>query len=125
VPEDSDLTLEGRVEGDVSGLGEKQWDGTVRAVWGDGSARLRLEVDGDLSVRSTGAIPVASVVTPAGPEPRVVPPAAPPAPVPPFGGLERQSRPGADADLAVLEAVARGELSPEEADALLEAQGQR
>lgn len=131
VPEGSDLTLEGRVQGDVSGVGEKQWDGTVRGVWGAGAARLRLEVDGDLSVRGVGALPAAPaapVVTPARPEVRVVPPAtptAPPAPVPPFGGEERQSRPDADADLAVLEAVARGELSPEEAEALLEAQGQR
>ena len=131
VPEGSDLTLEGRVQGDVSGVGEKQRDGTVRAVWGDGSARLRLDVGGDLSVPSVGAIPAppaAPVVSPVGPQARVVPPATPAVPsaaVPRFAGPERQQRPGADADLAVLEALARGEVSPEEAEALLEAQGQR
>jgi DUF4097 and DUF4098 domain-containing protein YvlB len=131
VPEGSDLTLEGRVQGDVSGVGEKQPDGTVRAVWSDGSARLRLEVEGDLSVRSVGATPAAPAVSSCRPPGRKLgscrpaTPAVPSAPVPPFAGPERQQRSGADRDMAVLEAVARGELSPEEAEALLEAQGQR
>jgi len=137
VAEDADLTLQATVYGDVSGLehGRHASEGsnTIQATWGAGAARLSLQVSGDLRVRST--------TTPAHPIPPV-PPIAPERPTPPTpptgttaasvntpstapidtkrGAAVTPSEAGdTDPALAVLEAVARGELSAAEADDLL------
>ncbi len=134
-----DLALQATVYGDVSGLehGRHAFDGsnTVQATWGAGAARLSLQVSGDLRVRSTA--------TPAHPIPPVPPiaPERPTPPAPPAGtpaasagtpstapadaklgaAVTPSEAEGGDTDpaLAVLEAVARGELSAAEADDLL------
>lgn len=131
VPDESNLSLHARVEGDVNGLAASDGSGGFTQVWGDGSARLDLTVNGDLSVRSAGpvfrgaALPTARVPEPSAAPP---PPAAPDIaagfePAPPFGAAvdaePAQPDERADPTLAVLEAVARGEMSPEEADNLL------
>jgi len=139
VAEGVDLALQATVYGDVSGLehGHHAFDGsnTVQATWGAGAARLSLQVSGDLRVRSTA--------TPAHPIPPVPPiaPERPTPPAPPAGtpaasagapstapadaklgaAVTPSEAEGGDTDpaLAVLEAVARGELSAAEADDLL------
>jgi len=137
VAEDADLTLQATVYGDVSGLEPEQRasdsPGAVRATWGAGAARLSLQVGGDLRVRST-ATPAHPIppIPPVAPE-RPTPPAPPagttaasadaPSATPTGAKLGEAVTPseagGADPALAVLEAVARGELSAAEADDLL------
>jgi hypothetical protein len=134
VPEDADLTLSATVDGDVSGVPSISRHGAVSATWGDGSAHLTLAVGGDLQVRRTGAAAstarsavATGPATQGGPTPRPTP-MPQPAPEPPSAqtaqGVEErtpqdpQATP-ADAVQAVLEAVARGEISPAEADDLL------
>jgi hypothetical protein len=134
VPEDADLTLQATVDGDVSGVPSISGHGEVSATWGDGGAHLTLTVGGDLQVRRTGAAAPSR-------EPRVPRTAGSPTnsattamthPV-----AERPSAPATqgvaqntsntlkaeqalpDSVQAVLEAVARGEISPAEADDLL------
>jgi len=137
VAEGANLALQATVYGDVSGLehGRRASGGsnTVQATWGAGAARLSLQVSGDLRVRST--------TTPAHPSPPTPPtaPERPTPPAPPAGTTAASddapptapadAKPGAaftpseagntDPALAVLEAVARGELSAAEADDLL------
>jgi len=139
VAEGANLALQATVYGDISGLehGRHASDGsnTIRATWGAGAARLSLEVGGDLRVRSA--------TTPAHPSPPTPPtaPERPTPPTPPAGTTAASddapptapadAKPGAavtpseaeagdtDTALAVLEAVARGELSAAEADDLL------
>jgi DUF4097 and DUF4098 domain-containing protein YvlB len=114
VPDESDLTLHADVGGDVSGVERRGDEGPVDIVWGEGRARLSLRIGGDLSVyRSPASAPREPMPQPAAPiaaEGYGVPEAPRDAPAEATGG---------DADLALLEAVARGELSPEEADRLL------
>ena len=137
IAEDADLTLQATVYGDVSGLEHRrhasEGSNTVRAIWGAGTARLSLQVSGDLRVRST--------TTPTHPFPPMPPtmPERPTPPAPPAGMATASAgvpltalagaKPGAavtpseanntDPALAVLEAVARGEISVAEADDLL------
>lgn len=126
--QDQNVTLHARVRGDVSGLSGEHAGREVQARWGTGAATLRLTVDGDLNVRGGAPKPQA-------PAPSSFPdipeaPAAPPAPAaaPAFSArvvredARKEIPSGQDSELAVLEAVARGELSPEEADALLTGQ---
>src|SRR5919202_2867598 len=125
VPEDADLTLQATVDGDVSGVPSITRHGAVSATWGNGGAHPTLTVGGDLQVRRTG---------PAGPSraaraprtagfPTNAAATTQPAPPAPWGAVENTSTveqaPPADSVQAVLEAVARGEISPAEADALL------
>ncbi len=122
------LTLRARVRGDVHGLGPRVSDKEVIHTWGTGAATLHLTVSGDLHVRGGEPTPAASVraTTPAAP----IRPAIPAAPVanaissPPAAPTAIPGRPAGseDAALAVLEAVARGDLSPEEAETLLAGQ---
>lgn len=105
VARDADLTLHATVGGDIAGVptDHEDVDGTVTRRWGDGTAHLMLRVGGDLSVRSD------ATSSRSAPEAT----AAPVAPVAPVEG-------GGDGTLfAVLDAVARGTLSPAEADDLL------
>ncbi len=131
LPSGSDVALDATVEGDVSGNGlQYMHDGNkVRAVWGSGAARLELRVDGNLSVRGTGARVWGGFDFIEQDAARVDAPPPPPTPVPapaaqPAAVREMPAAAGTGApldDLVVLEAVARGELSPEEADTLLTA----
>src|SRR5919202_47444 len=126
VPEDADLTLHATVDGAVSGVPSVSGHGEVNATWGDGGAHLTLTVGGDLQVRRTGpAAPSRAPGVPrtAGSPTNVAATATTqPAPLASQGGQERTSKaeqgPPADSVQAVLEAVARGEISPAEADAL-------
>ena len=126
-PEDADLTLHATVDGDVSGVPSISGHGEVSATWGDGGAHLTLTVGGDLQVRRTGAAVPSR-------EPRIPRTAGSPTnaaatattqPVPPAPqGVEEntskaEQAPPADSVQAVLEAVARGDISPAEADDLL------
>jgi len=129
VAEDADLTLQATVYGDVSGLERGRHisagSNTAQATWGSGAARLSLQVSGDLRVRAA--------TTPAHPSPPTPPtaPERPTPPTPPAGTTAASSdtpstaptdaKEAGDTDpaLAVLEAVARGELSAAEADDLL------
>jgi hypothetical protein len=127
VPEDADLTLQATVDGDVSGVPSITRHGAVSATWGDGGAHLTLTVGGDLQVRRTRAAAPSR-------EPRVPRAAGSPTnaaatattqPAPPAPQVAEESTstpeqtPAPDSVQAVLEAVARGEISPAEADDLL------
>ncbi len=105
VPKDADLALHADVGGDVSGVDRHDDDGPVDAVWGGGSAQLRLRIGGDLTVYATAATVTARA------QMGSVAPSAP--------RLESADASRVDPDLALLEAVARGDLTPEEADRLL------
>ncbi len=114
VPTESDLALHADVGGDVSGVERRNDEGPVDVVWGEGRARLSLRIGGDLNVYRAPA--TASRDT--------MPKPAAPSAAEGYGAPETPrdapaERTGADPDLALLEAVARGELSPEEADRLL------
>jgi hypothetical protein len=127
VPEDADLTLHATVNGDVSGVPSISGHGEVSATWGDGGAHLTLTVGGDLQVRRTG--PAAPSRAPrisriaGSPTNAAATTTTQPAPPAPRGASENTSKAEqaspADSVQAVLEAVARGEISPAEADALL------
>jgi hypothetical protein len=127
VPEDADLTLQATVDGDVSGVPSITRHGAVSATWGNGGAHLTLTVGGDLQVRRTGAAGpsrAARAPSTAGfPTNAAATATTQPAPPAPWGAVENTSTveqaPPADSVQAVLEAVARGEISPAEADALL------
>lgn len=114
VPNESDLALHADVGGDVSGVERRGDEGPVDVVWGEGRARLILRIGGDLNVyRSPATATMDNMPKSAAPsaaEGHGVPETPNDAPA---GGT------GGDPDLALLEAVARGELSPEEADRLL------
>lgn len=119
IPDDADLTLDATVDGDVSGAGEQRRDGAVKATWGDGSATLALTVGGDLRVRrapASAASPRRETPAPAGARRNGVGvellAERKPAPAP------SQAATG-DPMLDVLEALARGEISPAEAEDLL------
>jgi len=126
LPADAGLTLHATVAGDVKGIdgtrlipGDSSTDGgSIRAAWGDGRARLTLYVDGNLSMRETDArgrtdMPAPAQMNAAGWTDEAVPVEANAAtdPTVPIGST--------DTELSVLEAVARGDLSPAEADDLL------
>jgi hypothetical protein len=127
VPEDADLTLHATVDGDVSGVPSPSEHGEVSATWGDGGALLTLTVGGDLQVRHTGAAAPSrapriprTAGSPTNAAATAVAQAAPSAPQ----GMEEytstpEQAPALDSVQAVLEAVARGEISPAEADDLL------
>jgi hypothetical protein len=148
VPDDADLTLEATVDGDVTGLetsgrhrpisavvgdhhSEVSWhasvghDGEViTRVWGDGQAHLALDVDGDLRIRRTAARGAHADDRPAGG--RAPSPGAQEAAITQQAAIDRREvvqdtpRPTADdPTLSILQAVARGEISPGEADDLL------
>src|SRR5919199_82029 len=127
VPEDADLTLQATVDGEISGVPSIARHGAVNATWGDGGAHLTLTVGGNLQVRRTG--PAAPFRAPRIPRTAGSPTNAAatattqPAPPAPWGAVENTSTveqaPPADSVQAVLEAVARGDISPAEADALL------
>jgi hypothetical protein len=127
VPEDADLTLHATVDGDVSGVPSSSGHGEVSATWGDGGAHLTLTVGGDLQVRRTGTAALSRgprIPRTAGSSTNAVATAVTqPAPPAPQGMKENTSRPeqapALDSVQAVLEAVARGEISPAEADDLL------
>lgn len=123
---DADLLLRAEVDGDVSGLRGTDISGRFTAAWGAGGARLYLKVGGDLHV--------------SGPRPEIRPPTDHPAGTGgAWRGLSADAAPvatskeevavtsergqGSNPDLALLEAVARGEVSPEEAEALLNSPG--
>ena len=127
MPEDADLALNATVDGDVSGVPSITRHGAVSATWGNGGAHLTLTVGGNLQVRRTGAaapsraprIPVIA----GSPTDALAAATTQPAPPAPQGVEENTSKPElappADSVQAVLEAVARGEISPAEADDLL------
>jgi hypothetical protein len=127
VPEDAGLTLSAAVDGDVSGVPSVTRHGAVSATWGDGGAHLTLTVGGDLQVRHTGAAAPSRApripVTAGSPTNAAATATAQPASPTPQGAEENtpdaEQAPPADSVQAVLEAVARGELSPAEADDLL------
>ena len=127
MPEDADLALNATVDGDVSGVPSTTGHGAVSATWGDGKAHLTLTVGGDLQVRRMGAAapsrepPIPR--TAGSPTTAAATATTQPAPPAPQGVEENTSKPElappADSVQAVLEAVARGEISPAEADDLL------
>lgn len=129
VAEDADLTLQATVHGDVSGLRQglhaSEGSHTVQATWGAGAARLSLRVGGDLRVRSmstpTHPIPPLPPIAPERPTPPAPPagPTAASAGAPSTAPTDVKGTGDTDPALAVLEAVARGELSVAEADDLL------
>ena len=127
VPEDADLTLHATVDGDVSGVPSNSGHGAVSATWGEGGAHLTLTVGGDLQVRRTGAAAPSRTprlpVTSWSPTNAAATATAQPVPPAPQGVEENTSQaeqaPPADSVQTVLEAVARGEISPAEADDLL------
>jgi hypothetical protein len=102
VPDDADLTLDATVHGDVRGSVESRRDGTARATWGQGSATLALTVGGDLQVRGAAARPRSNAPAASG-----------------ANGVAQDQAAGGDPMLDVLEALARGDISPAEADDLL------
>lgn len=113
VPAGADLELEATVEGDVAGLETSSHHGHhnhITATWGEGSARLEITGKGDLSVRHHEA-----------PSTRHAATAAAPAQQPPFNDVaaEETLPHSDDSVLAVLEALARGDISTAEADDLL------
>jgi hypothetical protein len=132
VSEDADLTLQATVDGDVSGVPSITRHGAISATWGDGGAQLTLTVGGDLQVRRTGAaapsrepriprtaeFPTNAAAT-AMTQPVVERPSAPATQGVEENTSKAEQVPPADSVQAVLEAVARGELSPAEADDLL------
>jgi len=97
VAREADVTLHAMVQGDVVGVpsAHKDADGVLTCHWGRRSAHLTLRVAGDLSVRSGATHSRPPLETPVAPDA------------------------GDDALFAVLDAVARGSLSPAEADDLL------
>jgi hypothetical protein len=127
VPEDADLTLHATVHGDVSGVPSISGHGAVSATWGDGGAHLTLTVGGSLQVRRTGTAAASRApripLTAGSPINAAATATTQPAPPAPQGAEENTSKaeqtPPADSVQAVLEAVARGEISPAEADDLL------
>ena len=127
VPEDADLTLHATVDGDVSGVPSISGHGEVSATWGDGGAHLTLTVGGDLQVRRPGAAAPSREPriprTAGSPTNAVATATTQPVPPAPQGVEESRSKPEQapppDSVQAVLEAVARGEISPAEADDLL------
>ncbi|WP_110520340.1 SHOCT-like domain-containing protein [Herpetosiphon llansteffanensis] len=54
VADDANLTVNGFVQGDVSGMAEHE-PGSISLTWGNGSARLEVNVQGDLSIRGAAA----------------------------------------------------------------------
>ena len=127
VPEDADLTLQATVDGDIAGVPSITTHGAVSATWGDGGAHLTLTVGGDLQVRRTGAAAPSrapriprTAGSPANAAATAMAQAAPPAPQAVEGNTSKPEQdPALDSVQAVLEAVARGEISPAEADDLL------
>jgi hypothetical protein len=127
VPEDAGLTLNATVDGDVSGVPSIARHGAISATWGDGGAHLTLTVGGDLQVRRTGpAAPSRAPRIPViagSPTDALAAATTQPAPPAPQGveesTLKAEQAPPPDSVQAVLEAVARGEISPAEADDLL------
>ena len=114
VPNDADLALHADVRGDVSGV-ERHGDvGPVDVAWGAGTARLTLKVGGDLNVYGSAVTATdRSVLSFAATD------ASEPSHSAEATRVDPAESSGGDPDLALLEAVARGELSPEEADRLL------
>ncbi len=128
VARDADLTLHATVRGDITGVPAAHADGSVTRRWGEGTAHLTLRVGGDLSVRSgaTASHPTFDApVAPAAPTMPLMPvaPTAPLAPIARATPMARALSAMGDAEdgalAAVLDAVARGSLSPAEADDLL------
>jgi len=126
LPAGAGLTLYATVAGDIKGIdgarlvtGDAPTErGTIRATWGDGRATLTLRVDGDLTVRETDArvrrdMPAPAQMETAGRTDEAVPVEANAA-----TGSVGTTDP-ANTELSVLEAVARGAMSPAEADDLL------
>ena len=129
LPAETDVSLIAQVAGDVSGLKGYDSQGGYAVTWGSGASRLTLKVEGDLVVRAAGRPVLGEVAVPIS-----VPGPASPPPLPTFSPQMRENmsaretveqpvqplQPAApDSELALLEAVARGEISPEEADRLL------
>lgn len=129
LPIETDLSMIAEVAGDVSGLRGYDSQGGYAVTWGSGASRLTLKVEGDLAVRAAGRPVLGEVAVPVS-----VPGPASPSPLPTLGPQPKENRsapetaeqrsqspePAApDSELALLEAVARGEISPEEADRLL------
>ncbi len=111
LPDGADLTLRATVRGDVSGV-DTSGRGAVAATWGAGSAQIILDVGGDLVVRGSTAQNVE--------EQRRVSPSAPDMETPASAAPPPSSQGGEpDGALAVLEAVARGDISAADADDLL------
>ncbi|ABX05858.1 MAG TPA: hypothetical protein DEF47_09080 [Herpetosiphon sp.] len=54
VADDANLSVNGFVQGDVSGMGDRE-PGSISLTWGTGTARLELNVQGDLSIRGGAA----------------------------------------------------------------------
>jgi hypothetical protein len=132
VPEDANLTLNATVHGDVSGVPSITGHGAASATWGDGGAHLTLTVGGDLQVRRTGAaapsraprIPrtagsPTNAATTAMTHPVAERPSTPATQDVEQNTSKAEQASPADSVQAVLEAVARGEISPAEADDLL------
>jgi len=121
LPDEANLTLQAAVHGDVSGLphthGDGHGRGEVRAAWGDGSSSLSLSVGGDLRIRSgsAGAMAVRRSYAPSvntmGQEAESTGIVEEQAPAPPVA-----SNPD---NLGVLEALAQGKISVDEAESLL------
>lgn len=103
----ADLTLEATVEGDVSGLEASGRHNGVTAVWGEGRARLSVTVGGDLTVRHHAAPSAPAVDAPAGQSAQN------------DSAAEDSAPRSDDSVLAVLEALARGDITTAEADDLL------
>jgi len=119
LPDEANLTLQAAVHGDVSGLpythGSGHGHGEVRAIWGDGASYLSLSVGGDLRIRPGAAMTARrsyapSVVT-TRQEAESTGIVEEQAPVPPAA-----SNPD---NLGVLEALAQGKISVDEAESLL------
>ncbi len=130
----TDLTLSAKVDGDVVGLRRTQERRVYEQTYGSGQGRMTLEVRGDLV--ATGGGPagllhaaVASFVPapPSPPAPRATPVSRTTSSQEQGPEQERRSRgsttlpdrevmPEQDPSLEVLEALARGELTPEEAE---------
>ncbi len=118
LPDEANLTLQASVHGDVSGLSQSyggvQDQGEVRAAWGDGTSYLSLSVGGDLRIRPGAAMtarPYAPLVTTMGQEAETTGPSEEQAPAP--------STPSNVGNLGVLEALAQGKISVDEAESLL------
>lgn len=115
LPRDPDLTLEAHVDGDVAGLEQARGrHGEVGANWGDGRARLVVTVSGDLKVRGAATPARASEAT------TNTPPASATTPEQNVVAADAKAAPEQpDSVLAVLEALARGDITAAEADDLL------
>ena len=108
LPADAGLTLRATAGGDVSGVA-MNGNGSAEGKWGDGAAQLTLHAGGDLVARTSNTESERSSSTSTS-DIEAATSVAPPA----------SSQAGAAGDtLAVLEAVARGDLSAAEADDLL------